>query len=265
MKLENSNWDKKKNQMFFVLKDTDESFANVIRRFTISQVPTLAVEDVDFQDNSSAFYDEIVAHRLGLTPIKTDLKSYNLSSECTCKGAGCAKCQLQITLKTGKRGIVLASEAKSKDPKCKFVYPDMPIVKLLAKQKLELVATAIMGQGKDHAKWSPGLVYYKKVPLIDINKKQLSDEDKKKLNRLSKDIFELSGSKLKFNQDKLLSNKNYEAYLEILEKAGVPIEDSPNSFAFHVESWGQLDCKQMLDTAADLFIQQLDEFVGLIK
>lgn len=265
MKLDNAQWDKKQGQIFFVLKDTDEAFVNVLRRYAIGEVPTLAVEDVEFHDNSSAFYDEIIAHRLGLIPIKTDLKSYNLSQDCSCQGAGCAKCQLKITLKTGKRGLVLASDAKSADPKCKFVYPDMPVVKLLAKQKLELEAVAVLGQGKNHAKWSAGLAYYKKVPLIQLDEKKLSDEDKKKLNRHDKEVFELSGNKLKFNQDKLLSSTHYEACLEILEKAGIKIEDTPGDFAFHLESWGQHDCKQILNTAADLFIQQLDEFAGLLK
>ena len=114
--------------------------------------------------------------------------SYELPEECSCKGAGCAKCQLKITLKTGKRGIVLASDAHSKDPKCKFAYPDMPIVKLLAKQKLELEATAVLGQGKNHAKWSPGLVFYKQEPSIKFDDKKLKDEDKQFLNRLDKNV-----------------------------------------------------------------------------
>ena len=49
-----------------MLKDSTDAFANLIRRSCMDEVPTLAVEDVEFGDNSSALYDEVVAHRLGL-------------------------------------------------------------------------------------------------------------------------------------------------------------------------------------------------------
>jgi len=264
MKIENLNWDKKKNKLSFILKDSSESFANVIRRFATDEVPTLAVEEVEFRDNSSALYDEIVAHRLGLIPIKTDLKSYDLPEECSCQGAGCAKCQLKIVLKTGKRGLVLASDAQSKDPKCKFVYPDMPIVKLLAKQKLEFEATATLGQGKNHAKWAPGWVFFKHEPSIKFDDKKLTPENKQFLNRIDKNVFEVSGNKIKINHQALIQSPNYEACLESLEKFGAQIDNTEN-LIFTVESWGQLDPKQILDAAADMLTERLDEFVKLLK
>lgn len=265
MKLETFSLDKKDHQLFFVLKDLDEAFANLIRRFAMDEVPTLAVDTVEFQDNSSALYDEMIAHRLGLIPIKTDLKSYDLPEDCSCKGAGCAKCSLKITLKSGKRGLVLASEAESEDPKCKFAYPDMPIVKLLAKQKLEFTATAVLGQGKNHAKWSPCLIFYKHVPEIKFDDKKLKDEDKQLLNRIDKNVFELSGNKLKINHEALLQSPRYEACLESLEKLGAQIEIVPGSFVFQLESWGQFDAKQILSTAADLIVKRLDDFADSLS
>lgn len=264
MKVENLSLDKKNNQLSFVLKESTESFANVLRRFATDEVPTLAIEEVEFHDNSSALYDEIIAHRLGLIPIKTDLKSYELPEECSCKGAGCAKCQLKIVLKTGKRGIVTASDAQSKDPKCKFVYPDMPVVKLLAKQKLELEATAVLGQGKNHAKWSPGLIFYKHEPSIKFDTSKLKDEEKQALVRIDKNVFQLTGNKIKIDHEALLQSPHYEACLESLEKLGAQIENT-NNFVFHVESWGQLDPKQILETAADMLINRLDELAQLLK
>jgi DNA-directed RNA polymerase subunit D len=97
-------------------------------------------------------YDEMIAHRLGLVPLTTDLKSYNLPQKCTCKGAGCAKCQLKVSLKAKSAGLVLSSEIKTKDPEVKPVFDDIPVVKLLKGQDLELTATAVLGKGKEHAK-----------------------------------------------------------------------------------------------------------------
>ncbi|MDG7002105.1 MAG: DNA-directed RNA polymerase subunit D, partial [Nitrososphaerota archaeon] len=55
------------------LKGIDRAYANAIRRIAISQVPTMAIDDVVILENSSVMFDELVAHRLGLIPLKTDL------------------------------------------------------------------------------------------------------------------------------------------------------------------------------------------------
>src|SRR3989338_340192 len=158
---------KEQGRLSFILKDSNPVFANTLRRLIIDEVPTMAIEDVEFSKNNSILYDEMIAHRLGLVPLKTDLKSYNLPEKCKCEGKGCSRCQLKMVLKVTKgSGTVYASEIKSKDPAVKPVYGDMPIVKLLKGQTLEIEATAVLGRGKDHSKWSPGLVYYKYKPII---------------------------------------------------------------------------------------------------
>jgi len=76
------------------LKGVDRAYANAIRRIAISQVPTMAIDDVVILENSSVMFDELVAHRLGLIPLKTDLGRYNLPEDCDCKSElGCSKCR----------------------------------------------------------------------------------------------------------------------------------------------------------------------------
>ena len=160
---------KDEGKLSFIIKDVDVSFVNTLRRVIFEEVPTMAIEDVELRKNSSILYDEIIAHRLGLIPLKTDLKSYNLPEKCKCKGEGCARCQVKMTLKPNKgAGLVYASEIKSKDSAIKPVYGKMPIVKLIKGQDLELEAKASLGRGKYHAKWVPGLVYYKYKPMIEV-------------------------------------------------------------------------------------------------
>ena len=134
--------DKKGNMLTFLIQKADHAFANSMRRMIIDEVPTMAIEDVEFKKNDSILYDEIVAHRLGLIPLSTNLQDYNLTEKCTCKGAGCAKCQLDLTLKTKASGVIDASKIKSKDPKVVPVYDEMIITKLMG----NLVVKAVLGR-----------------------------------------------------------------------------------------------------------------------
>ena len=64
----------------FRLEDTNFSFANAFRRAMINGVGSLAIDQVTFYENSSAMFDEYIAHRIGLVPIKTP-KGYDEKDE----------------------------------------------------------------------------------------------------------------------------------------------------------------------------------------
>jgi DNA-directed RNA polymerase alpha subunit len=51
------------------ISDMGISLANALRR-SLYEVPVLAIDEVDIYRNDSALYDEVVAHRLGLVPLK---------------------------------------------------------------------------------------------------------------------------------------------------------------------------------------------------
>jgi len=160
----------KGEQSVFTFKNTHNTIVNSIRRIIINEVPTFAIEDVEVVKNDSPLYDETVAQRLGLIPIKTDLTSYELRDQCKCGSIGCAMCEVKMSLKQSEDGYVYSSAIKSDDPQIIPTDLDIPITKLFKGKEIELNLKAILGTGKEHMKWSPAHVYLnddgKNVDLI---------------------------------------------------------------------------------------------------
>ena len=82
----------------FVAEGITPAFANALRRIMISEIPVLAIEWVDFRENSSILFDEVIAHRLGLLPLKFDPEKMNFTEDCRCEGKGCPSCQVAFSL-----------------------------------------------------------------------------------------------------------------------------------------------------------------------
>jgi DNA-directed RNA polymerase subunit D len=134
-------------------------YINAIRRTSISEVPTLAIDDVVILENSSVMHDEAIAHRLGLVPLLTNLDRFVMPHECDCKSTlGCSKCRVLLVLDSEaneKTKVVTSEELVSEDERIKPVSKDIPIITLAPGQKLKFEAYARLGIGRDHAKWQP--------------------------------------------------------------------------------------------------------------
>lgn len=148
-------------EMQFAVEGIKDSFASALRRTMMTEVPTMAVEYVDFVKNDSAVNDEILANRIGLIPMTFDPKSYNLPDECKCGGKGCSNCQVKFVLKKKGPAIVYSGDMKSTDKEVKPLYDKIPITELFDDQEIEFEATAQLGKGRVHAKWQGAVVGYK--------------------------------------------------------------------------------------------------------
>ena len=91
MKIEVIEHIQNKNQdlMKFILEGVTIELANAFRRIILTEVPSMAITEVLFVENDSVLFDEMIAHRLALIPLTTDLKNYNLPDKCSCGGQGC--------------------------------------------------------------------------------------------------------------------------------------------------------------------------------
>ena len=250
---------KSEDKLVFTIKGITAAYANTLRRLMLGEVPTMAIEDVTFVKNDSVLYDEIVAHRLGLVVLKTDLSSYNMMSVCKCKGAGCPQCQLKLTLQAEGPKTVYAKDLVSKDPKVVPVFDDTVIVKLLEGQSLEIEATAILGVGKEHTKWSPGLIWYYYEPIIKVNNKSkdfVNDKDK-----FPKKIFNKKGE---IDKELINTPQLVDASMNINTDI-VDITFEQDAFRFTVESYGALSAKEIVQRAMEVFEGQIKNFEGQIK
>ncbi len=143
------------------------SQVNAIRRTLLSDIPKLAIEDVEFHlgpirdeatgkdyDSSTSMFDEAVALRLGLLPIPTDLSQFRRRSECECGGTGCPHCQVMYSVdKKGPCNVYAKDVVPLGDASLAILEPDVPIVRLGARQALLAYATAVVGTAREHAKW----------------------------------------------------------------------------------------------------------------
>ncbi|MEM3154479.1 MAG: DNA-directed RNA polymerase subunit D [Candidatus Woesearchaeota archaeon] len=244
--------DKKTGRVTFMLKNANPAFANALRRIMIEAVPSMAIEEVEFVQNNSALYDEILAHRLGLLPLTTDLKGYEVKKP---EDELSAKNSVKLTLKAKGPCTVYAEDLKCKDPKVKPVFPKTPIVKLLKGQELELEATAILGIGKTHVKFSPCLAWYTYKPKVTVNNNH-KDFDKFK-DKYPPQIFNNG----KIDAKLIEQHDLYEACDGVNDEI-VRIEHDPTTFVFNIEPWGQLSPSEILASASDHFNELLEEFAG---
>ena len=228
--------EKNKEKIVFV-EEMSESLANAVRRSAL-EIPIIAIDEVEFYKNDSVLYDEVLALRLGLLPLKNE--KLELQENCSCNGKGCGKCTLHLKLKAKGPCSVLASDLKGK---AEVVYEDMLIVELAEGQELEFVATAKLGKGISHTKYSPGLVFYRNAAEISINKdcdkcNKCIEECPQKVLAMKKGVELVDIYKCDL----------CEACVETCKKHGKnAITISPSKeLVFFIESWGQMEAKDIL-------------------
>ena len=111
----------------------------------------LRIDTVTFYENSSAIFDEYIAHRIGLIPIKTPASGYSDEDE------------ILFTLEAEGPKTVYSGELVGKDKDVKIANETIPIIKLAAEQKIRIDCKAVMGNGAKHAKFQPGLITYEQI------------------------------------------------------------------------------------------------------
>jgi len=248
----------------FTLSGASPAFANAMRRAMIGEVPTLAIEDVRIYDNTSALFDEMLAHRIGLIPLTTDLSTYTTQAACSCGGAGCPACTSTYTLSVEGPRTVMSSDLIPQDPRAAPVYDNIPIVKLTKGQKLVIEAKAVLNTGRTHAKWQPTLVCgYKNHPVVTIS--DTCDACGMCVDECPRDILEAKGKKVGVKNGKLpdcsMCKLCERACLAsgIGDEPAIRISAEKDRYIFVVESDGSLPAREIMNRALLYIKEQADE------
>lgn len=153
----------------FELTNSDLALGNSLRRAMIAEVPTLAIDLVEVESNTSVLADEFLTHRLGLIPLisKGADRSIIYARDCDCDQY-CDQCSVTLTLharctgdeimKVYARDLVVGGGRSNVVGTPFIVDPEglgTVICKLRKDQELRMKCIAKKGIAKEHAKWSP--------------------------------------------------------------------------------------------------------------
>ena len=196
---------KTKEELVFDITGVDPTLVNTLRRIMIAEIPTMAIETVIINQNTSIIPDEVLAHRLGLIPILADADDFEEKKENEdFNEKNCIKFTLNVKCEKNKNGIINNEQIFSRDLNLEFlgdqknkfydnktkkytiglVNDDIYLNKLAPGMEIDLVCYCVKGIGRTHAKWSPVCTaYYKLLNKINIIK-EISGNDAEELKQL---------------------------------------------------------------------------------
>ncbi|MCL4329070.1 MAG: DNA-directed RNA polymerase subunit D [Candidatus Thermoplasmatota archaeon] len=249
----------------FEITDITTSEANALRRTLIGDIPKLAIDKVSIHHgqirdkdgnvfgSSLALFDEMIAQRLAMVPLVTDLKM-NFRDECTCEGKGCTLCTVTYSINKLGPGTVMSSDLQPlNNPSAVPSDLDIPIVKLRKDQALLVTADAMMGRGSLHSKWqvSSGVSY--KVHREFTFQKSASHRWTSLKEKYPNAVLTENKERITFTDD----NGDGEITSMSGEK-GVEVTEDQNRYVFKFETDGSLPAIEVLDYSLKRIPQRLN-------
>jgi DNA-directed RNA polymerase subunit D len=239
----------------------------------MSEVYAMAIDDVVFVENGSMMYDEVIAHRLGLVPLQTDLDAFTPRAECDCKSElGCNKCTATLTLEaeaTDRSVTVYSGELRS-ETDVKPVSEKIPIARLAPLQRVRLEAYARLGTAREHAKWSPvSACSYKYQPKVTVRRENLANPEEV-VRWCPRDVYAYDPQEKIIVKDELactlcMDCVDHAVPVDPKKPFPVEIEGVDTSFIFYVESTGALPPRRVVKEAASVVVKRSEGLQGLLR
>jgi DNA-directed RNA polymerase subunit D len=275
-------------EISILLSDSGRAFVNALRRTLMSDTPKMAIDTVRFEmgtieqdgeiwETNGPLPDEVVAQRLAMIPIPTKHDEFHFQDSCpSCaelvvEDRGCPLCTMIYTCKAfGSEGgrTVTAGDMSflGAGGSISEKYHSIPITKLSRGQMIEFYATAIMGRGRDHAKWSPvcGIAFSpRQVGILNVKTRSKILWDLN-LTITAKDFdsngrMEDIGKVAQLIEDLHHVGDGTEESREF--KDAITLEDVPGEFILSFETDGSMTPRVAFQKA----VQELSERFGELK
>ncbi len=225
------------------IKGCNIGFANALRRTIISQLPSFAIEEVDFYENNSALYNEMIANRLGMLPLTFDPKA-------------APDTKISLTLNAQGPATVYSKDLVSGDEKVSPVNGDFPIAELAEKQNLRLEAWAVLGTSRKHAKFQCAHASYSHYATFVVKKN--TQKLQEFVKALPASCLDAKGNVVAWKCDAAVDfAQNNPDSAEYREK-----EDE---FVFIIESYNNVPALGQLKAALELMGETAKELKKLLK
>ncbi len=262
-----------------ILSDANPTLANALRRVLIADIPSLAIETVEFHlgtigdeaeekeyQSSTPLFDEIIAHRLGMIPIPTDLDLFNFREECEeCGGEGCPNCTVIYSLnKKGPCTVYSGDLIPVGETDLGVVDDLIPIVKLSDDQAILIYAIAELGTAKEHAKWqSTSGVGYKYYPEISIDSDKC-DNCKDCIDICPVDILEESedGEIIVSDIEKC---KICKSCVETCAVGAIDVKGREDKLILRYETDGTLDAETILQKGLEILQEKFNSVIEMVE
>eukprot|EP01128_Nolandella_sp_AFSM9_P009107 TRINITY_DN5744_c0_g1_i1.p1 TRINITY_DN5744_c0_g1~~TRINITY_DN5744_c0_g1_i1.p1 ORF type:complete len:356 (-),score=76.88 TRINITY_DN5744_c0_g1_i1:55-1122(-) len=272
-----------KEEMVFDVIGLDAPMANALRRMMIAEVPTMAIETVYFSQNTSIMQDEVLAHRLGLVPIKVDPRLFTYftkGGEFTDTDTLLFELDVKCTRNEGtlntdaedvkySNSVVLSGDLKWKGQgdgqsarMASLVHDDIILTQLRPGQAVVASCFCHKGVGRDHAKFSPvATASYRLLPDIEF-KKPITGASAEKLVKTCPmkvfDIEDIGGTKTA----RVARADNCSICRECIRHdewaPSIKLQRKKRHYIFSIESTGAL-------LPQDIFTEAIKEFLAKIS
>lgn len=286
--------------MEFDLIGLDPCFPNAFRRILLSDVPTMAFDRIELYNNTSIIQDEVLAHRLGLIPLKADPRLFEYRPMKDGKMAEATetdtlKFELKVKCSWNNKRTkedtvadqmyhhyqIVTSDLKwipIGNQKQMFtaetvgpVVGDILISKMKPGHELDMELHAVKGVGRDHAKFSPvATAYYRLLPEIKLLKEVEGEAAERLQDCFSKGVIQLvsdpkSGKQVAKVADARLDICSRNVYRHEDLKDAVKMTRARDHFIFYIESTGALAPDVLFSESVKILSEKARTFLSELE
>ncbi len=249
----------------FVISGLTPPLVNAFRRVLLADVPVLAIDEVVILDNTSIMFDEVLAHRLAMIPLKTDLRKLPKIEECEEGIVDPSQCTVKIELQVEAKEpmIVYSRDLKPEDPAFGPVYEDIPIVKLAKGQRIILEAYARLGRAREHVKWQACLAayyYYPDVKVVDPTNRKCYEI----CREICPDAVDWKDDKLVIIDVEKCTFNRWKTCEQVCEGA-LKVDWKENTYVFWIESFGNMPMRDLVEEAFRILRKKFEDFLEILE